>query len=139
MDKKEAALQVARLTLLEAERKMKQKQGRSAPGDGCAFDASYGWNRRNAGSYVGARARACVHRGRGPLTRCRCLGAPLAEDERPEGLPPTPSGALTLGLRNFTNELKALAFYLRGDKSEELKGLEDGKVRAAARGSSAAT
>jgi hypothetical protein len=56
VDKKEAALQVARLTLLEAERKLKQKQGRSAPGDGCAFDASYGWNRRNAGSYLGALA-----------------------------------------------------------------------------------
>lgn len=51
VDKKEAALQVARLTLLEAEKKLK---GRAGPADGCAFDASYGWNRRNAGSYVGA-------------------------------------------------------------------------------------
>jgi hypothetical protein len=54
VDRKEAALQVARLTLLEAERKIKQREGRAA-GDACAFDASYGWNRRFAGSYVGAR------------------------------------------------------------------------------------
>ena len=44
---------------MEAERKLKQKQGRSMPGDGCAFDASYGWNRRYAGSYVGTSA-LCV-------------------------------------------------------------------------------
>ena len=65
--------------------------------------------------------------------------APLAEDVRPEGLPPTPAGALTLGLRNFTNELKALAAFVRGDRSDELKGTEDGTVRALVRYRSSAT
>ena len=64
VDKKEAALQVARLTLLEAERKLKQREGRAA-GDACAFDVSYGWNRRFAGSYVGAR----------PLRVCNAVAA----------------------------------------------------------------
>lgn len=104
VDKKEAALQAARLTLLEAERQLKASEKRTAP-DACAFDAVYGWNRRFAGSYV--------------------------EEDRPEGLPPTPAGAITLGLRNFANELNALTSSLRGDRSEEFKGQEDETVRHA--------
>ena len=72
-----------------------------------------------------------MQRGRGQVARSRSL--PLrgrgAENDRPEGLPPTPAGAITLGLRNFTNEFKALAEYLRGERNEELKGQEEETVR----------
>ena len=73
------------------------------------------------------------------MTRSRARRAWRIEDERPEGLPPTPAGALTLGLRNFTNELKALVAYVRGDRSDELKGMEDETVRAFERRRSSAT
>lgn len=79
-------------------------------------------------------------RGRGLLTRCRPLCARRCSEERPEGLPPTPAGALTLGLRNFANEFRALASYVRGDRSDELKGMEDETARGgSARGAPAAT
>jgi hypothetical protein len=54
---------------------------------------------------------------------------PPAADERPEGLPPTPAGAFTLGLRNFANELASLSAYLSGDRSLELQGQDSETVR----------
>jgi hypothetical protein len=67
----------------------------------------------------GADAAGCAHR----HTR--------SDDERPDGLPPTPAGAITLGLRNFTNEFKALAAYIRGDRAEEMLGQDGEAVRLA--------
>ena len=76
-----------------------------------------------------------MQRGRGQVARSRSLTrrGRRAENDRPEGLPPTPSGAITLGLRNFTNEFKALAEYLRGERNEELKGQEEETVRCGRR------
>jgi hypothetical protein len=54
VDRKEAALQVARLTLMEAERRMKQNGKAGLPPGACEFDSAYGWNRRLSGSYIGA-------------------------------------------------------------------------------------
>jgi hypothetical protein len=66
VDKKEAALQVARLTLLEAERRSRatEKGGSGQPVE--AFDVSYGWNRRFVGIYIdgavqGVACAACVN------------------------------------------------------------------------------
>ena len=66
MDKKEAALQVARLTLLEAERRSRAAHKGDGSGQPVeAFDVSYGWNRRFVGIYIdgavqGVACAACV-------------------------------------------------------------------------------
>jgi hypothetical protein len=57
------------------------------------------------------------------------MRTPRAADDRPEGLPPTPAGAITLALRNFANELYSLAAYAKGDRTVELKGQDSEVVR----------